>query len=467
MRVVALASALTLYNVVPVGKDPEAAVVTTCIRKGGANPPELRVKVPSEAVVVVLMFPLASLRVTLAPAIGAPKDAVPVTVFADEAPTVNGDALLACPPTLTIMLPVFAPLGTVTVMLVALHALAAPAEIPLNVTVEFPWFAPKFNPVIVSAEPATPEFALRLVITGATVNDSPLLACPPTLTMTIPVVAPLGTWIVMLVALQALAAPAEIPLNVTLLLPWLAPKFNPVIVSVAPAAPEFGPRVVIIGAAVNRAPLLATPDTVTTTLPVVAPVGTLTVMLVALHALAGPAEIPLNVMVLLPWLAPKFDPVIVTAAPTAPEDGLRLLIAGAGGAPLLLLLFPPLLLPPPPPQFNSADNEQKSSRKAKRRRGETAFLGCEITENCKTDISDLALSDGICASPLKSRPARRNLGEVPGKCRRYSWVNGDFADNLCRNPQGKSIFRSLITNEFVLNRQIFSVMNDLSTATER
>ena len=46
-------------------------------------------------------------------------------------------------------------------------------------------------------------------------------------------------------------------------------------------------------------PLLAVPPTVTTTFPVVAPVGTGTAMLVALQ-LVGVAEVPLNVTVLVP-----------------------------------------------------------------------------------------------------------------------------------------------------------------------
>ena len=50
---------------------------------------------------------------------------------------------------------------------------------------------------------------------------------------------------------------------------------------------------------VKFTPLLATPLTVTTTLPVVAPVGTGTVILVALHAVGVPA-VPLNMTVLAP-----------------------------------------------------------------------------------------------------------------------------------------------------------------------
>jgi hypothetical protein len=45
------------------------------------------------------------------------------------------------------------------------------------------------------------------------VNGDPLLPFPPTVTMTFPVVAPLGTVTVMLVPFQALAVPADFPLN--------------------------------------------------------------------------------------------------------------------------------------------------------------------------------------------------------------------------------------------------------------
>jgi len=50
---------------------------------------------------------------------------------------------------------------------------------------------------------------------------------------------------------------------------------------------------------VKRIPLLAKPPTVTTTLPVVAPLGTGTTMLVLLQ-LVGAAPMPLNVRVLVP-----------------------------------------------------------------------------------------------------------------------------------------------------------------------
>src|SRR5436305_2135721 len=79
-------------------------------------------------------------------------------------------------------------------------------------------------------------------------------------------------------------------------------------------------------------PLLATPLTVTTTLPEVAAVGTCTEILVALQ-LVGVAAVPLKVIALAPCVAPKFVPVTVTGVPTGPEVGLRLVIAGEAPPP--------------------------------------------------------------------------------------------------------------------------------------
>ncbi len=51
-------------------------------------------------------------------------------------------------------------------------------------------------------------------------------------------------------------------------------------------------------------------------------------MLVA-DQLVGVAVVPLNFTVLLPWVAAKFVPVIVTAVPTGPLVGDRLVRFGA------------------------------------------------------------------------------------------------------------------------------------------
>jgi hypothetical protein len=224
-------------------------------------------------------------------------------------------------------------MGTATTMLVVDHRVAVPADAPLKVTVLAPCVAPKFVPVMVTLAPTAPLSGVKLVIVGVgkTVNVDPLLATPLTLTTTLPVVAPAGTGTTMLVALQVVTVPA-VPLKVTVLLPCVAPKLVPVMVTAFPTPPEVGLRLVIEGVAstVNALPLLATPPTVTTTLPVDAPAGTGTTMLVELQVETVPA-VPLKVTVLLPCVAPKFVPVMVTEAPTSPDVGLRLLMAGAGG----------------------------------------------------------------------------------------------------------------------------------------
>ncbi len=76
-------------------------------------------------------------------------------------------------------------------------------------------------------------------------------------------------------------------------------------------------------------PLLFKPLANTTTLPVVAPPGTVTVMLVALQ-LETVAVVPLKLTVPDPCVEPKFVPVMVTAAPTAPVVIDRLVMLGAG-----------------------------------------------------------------------------------------------------------------------------------------
>ena len=83
------------------------------------------------------------------------------------------------------------------------------------------------------------------------------------------------------------------------------------------------------GSIVKLIPLLATPPTVTTTGPVVAPEGTGTVMDVPLHV-PGVAAVPLNVTVLVPGEEPNPLPVIVTDVPTTPIVGERLVIPGPG-----------------------------------------------------------------------------------------------------------------------------------------
>jgi len=119
---------------------------------------------------------------------------------------------------------------------------------------------------------------------------------------------------------------ALVPLNVTH--PDVVPKLVPVIVTDLPDGPEVGDRLVIDGdGTVNVTPLLETVPTPTTTLPVVAPPGTVVTMEVLLQLLIV-ALVPLNVT--HPDVVPKLVPVIVTDVPDGPEVGDRLVIDGDG-----------------------------------------------------------------------------------------------------------------------------------------
>jgi hypothetical protein len=124
---------------------------------------------------------------------------------------------------------------------------------------------------------------------------------------------------------------AVVPLNLTVLAPCELPKFAPLIVTEVPTDPLVGDRLVRLGAVgavtVKADALLATPPTVTTTFPVVAPLGTGTTMLLADQVVGVPA-VPLKVTRLVPCVAPKFVPAIVTEVPTGPAAGDTLVIVG-------------------------------------------------------------------------------------------------------------------------------------------
>src|SRR6202048_4865485 len=83
-----------------------------------------------------------------------------------------------------------------------------------------PTVGPKFAPLTFTTVPMGPALGLTLVMLGGgvTMKDRPLLADPPTVTTTFPVVAAAGTAVSMLVALQAVAV-ARVPLKVTVLDP--------------------------------------------------------------------------------------------------------------------------------------------------------------------------------------------------------------------------------------------------------
>ena len=104
--------------------------------------------------------------------------------------------------------------------------------------------------MIVSDVPTAPDVEDKPVMIGdgVTVKLLPLLADPLTLTITLPVVAPAGTWSSRLVALQETQV-TGVPLNVTVLLPCVDPKPFPIIATSVPTGPWDGVMRLMFGAA--------------------------------------------------------------------------------------------------------------------------------------------------------------------------------------------------------------------------
>ena len=183
-------------------------------------------------------------------------------------------------------------------MLVA-DQLVGVAVVPLNVTVLVPFVDPKFAPAIVTDVPTGPLAGVRLVTLGAVAGDGERMRVARDAADRDDDVAgrrASGTGTTMLVADQ-LVGVAVVPLNVTVLVPFVDPKFAPAIVTDVPpvrSSASGSSRSAPRGHREASARCSPAPPTVTTTLPVVAPAGTGTTMLVA-DQLVGVAVVPLNV----------------------------------------------------------------------------------------------------------------------------------------------------------------------------
>jgi hypothetical protein len=165
--------------------------------------------------------------------------------------------------------PFTAPAGTVVVMLVAFEEVTF-AMPPLNETVGVPL---KFVPEIITVAPIAPLIGLKPVIVGVsrTVKFEEVeIVTPLTVTKILPDVAPAGTVVVMLVAVEE-ETKAAIPLKVIILSPGVVLKLVPVMVTVVPSAPLSGVKLEIWGNGNNvKLPTLVAvpPGVVTDTLPV-------------------------------------------------------------------------------------------------------------------------------------------------------------------------------------------------------
>jgi hypothetical protein len=143
-----------------------------------------------------------------------------------------------------------------TAMLLAAQ-LVGVAKAPLNATVLVLWDVPKFVPEMVTEVPTWLVAGFIPVMFGAgvvTMKLAPLLGCPFTVTVTLPVEAPVGTEATILVAVQAFDA-AGVPSKLTTLVPWVDPKLVPEIVMDVPNGPEVGEMPVIEGPEELSAPV--------------------------------------------------------------------------------------------------------------------------------------------------------------------------------------------------------------------
>lgn len=104
---------------------------------------------------------------------------------------------------------------------------------------------------MVTGVPIVPADGLMLLMNGdgeGTVKITWLLPTPWTVThnRSFPIAAPAGTGTVMLVSLQLVGVPFT-PANETMLVPWVAPKNVPVMVTTVPAGPEVGFKEEMLG----------------------------------------------------------------------------------------------------------------------------------------------------------------------------------------------------------------------------
>src|SRR5215475_2487135 len=145
---------------------------------------------------------------------------------------------------------------------------------------------------------------LLMVICGTTNTLLALLGIPFTVTRSGPVVAEVGTVVTIWLSLQLVAVAAK-PLNVTVLLRWLAWKPDPLMVICVPTTPPAGDiEFTEGGGTVNTTELLlGAPLTVTMAGPLVEVTGTVATICPSFQ-LETEAVCPLKLRLLVPCVLP-------------------------------------------------------------------------------------------------------------------------------------------------------------------
>jgi hypothetical protein len=253
--------------------------------------------------------------------------------------TVKLVPLVPVPPeVVTLIGPVDAPAGTVTVIWVSLSTVKEVAAVPLKATAVAPV---KPVPLIVTPVPVGPELGVKPVIPGVTVKLVPLVPVPPeVVTLIGPEVAPAGTVAVIWLPLTTVKLVAAVALKSTAdaLL-----KYWPLIVTSVPTGPEVGLKPdtsgvwaagEALGTTVKSLPLVAVPPEVVTPIgPLRAPAGTVAVsceLPLTVNAAEAPPKVTREV-------SRRRAPLIVTRTPSEPLDGLKPLTVGTWDLPVCAL----------------------------------------------------------------------------------------------------------------------------------
>jgi hypothetical protein len=130
--------------------------------------------------------------------------------------------------------PVTAPLGTVAITCVSEFTVKVVTFTPPKVTLVVPM---RLTPVMVTTVPGEPLVGLKLVTCGATRNFLLLASAPfDVVTVTKPVVAPLGT-VVLICVPETTVNVAAVPLKLTAVAPV---RLVPRILTLDPTLPEVG-----------------------------------------------------------------------------------------------------------------------------------------------------------------------------------------------------------------------------------
>jgi hypothetical protein len=238
-----------------------------------------------------------------------------------------------CEPTWTERVPEVAPAGTATVNEV-FEAAVTVAVVLLNFTIFSEAVALKLVPVMVILVPTIPcngEKLLMVGLRGTVKLSTDTAVCEPTCTEIVPVAAPAGTVTVNEVVVAAVTV-AVVLLNLTMLFVAVVLKLVPVMVTLVPAIPCSGEKLLMVGISgtiKSCVEVMVCVPTVTVSLPVLAPAGTVVVMVVGVVAVMT-AAVPLKRTVFLLISVLKFLPVRVTVVPAIPSVGANEVRVGAG-----------------------------------------------------------------------------------------------------------------------------------------